>query len=130
MPAHPFVAKHASELPSVWKINPSEEWLAHAAASMALAANDIDHQVFYELPDCSQARSYLDFVKAAAERDEDVILVALTNHSDFDQAHGQGSCMRSLLHLHVHGFPDKFIRICYKRGRPCPHPSRNPQEAN
>ena len=115
MPAHPFVAKHASELPSVWKVTPTAEWLAHAAASMGLRADDIEHKVVYELPDCSQSREYLHFVKTAAERGDDVILVALTNHGDYDQAHGNGACLRTLFHLQVHGYPDQFMRICFKR---------------
>ncbi len=115
MQAHHFVAKHVSELPEVWKVNPTQEWLAHAAASMDLRADDIEHQVVYELPDCSQSRAYLQFVKAAAELHKDTILVALTNHDDYDQAHGQGACLRTLLHLQVHGHPDHFMRICFKR---------------
>ena len=115
MPAHPFVAKHASTLPSEWQIAPSEEWLAHAAPAMAIPRSDLASTVCFELPDCTPAREYLAFDKAMADNGDDVILVCLTNHSDYDNAHGTGSAMQTILQLHSAGFPRKYMRICHKK---------------
>ena len=52
-------------------------------------------------------------VKAASESGVDAIQVCLTNHTDYDAAHGEGESEQALYHMHAHGFPCKYIRICH-----------------
>ncbi len=115
MPAHAFVSRKVGELPPQWLTEPTEQWFSTAAEAMDVPRADLVSTVFFELPDCSMSRLYMHFCMAAKERDDGVVLVALTNPGDFGAAHGPDSVMEALNHMHVRGFPCHCIRIAHKK---------------
>ena len=61
MPAHKYVVKLAQDLPTVWRREPPEEWYLEAAAQLQLERSKVSSRVCFGLPDCSQARAYMEF---------------------------------------------------------------------
>ena len=103
MQAACFVVKRANELPEIWRTPPSQEWLSQAATATGVPVEQLTSRVCFELPDCTLARRYMQHVKAASESGIDAIQVCLTNHTDYDAAHGEGESEQALHHMHAHG---------------------------
>ena len=113
MPAHSFLSRELRQLPVAWHAQPDKAFFDEAGRQMGISPDLLTSRVFFELPDCTPARDYATFAKAAAESadGDSIVTVALVSQLTFDEAKGPGSAVRAVRHLYDHGFPEDIIRM-------------------
>ena len=121
-PAHAFVLRSRKDLDQAWMVEPPASWYQLAARECGVEdVSLLTSTVFFELPDCTIARQYLEFAKQAAEAQGDVakpdliVNCAVTNYMDFEQGRCEGAAVAALSFLRDHGYPQDCIRIAHLR---------------
>ncbi len=125
-PAHAFVLRSRKDVDPVWFIEPPAAWYQLAALECGEPdPSRLASTVFFELPDCTVARQYMEFAKLAAEAQGDtdadreasdiIVNCALTNYQDFEEGRYAGAAMEALSFLRDKGYPMHCIRIAHLR---------------